>query len=96
MRSVLKREYQVNPLYGYSIDSIKATKPNTIVYRIKSEVYNRFLAPTVFRNWGEAKLKQVFPKEIRMEGSTKKVQEQMLKQFVIREFDPSHVLLKHG
>lgn len=86
----------MNPLHGYSVEAIRGAKQNTIVYRIKSEVYNRFLAPGVFHNWGDATLKQVLPKAISMEGSSKKVQDQMLKQFTIREFDPAHILLKHS
>ena len=62
----------MNPLYGYSIESITAVKPNTIVYRIKSSIYERFLHRDVFRNWGEKELISVLPPQIRLEGSTKK------------------------
>ena len=43
LRSVTKRTFQQNPLYGFSIESIRAVKSNTIVFRVKSDIYKRFL-----------------------------------------------------
>ena len=39
IRSIARQRWQTNPIYGFSIETIKATKPNTVVYRVKSEVY---------------------------------------------------------
>ena len=98
IRSVSKQRARrcLNPLYGYQIETIRAVKPDTIVYRLKADAYKRFLDKQTFRNWSERDLLSVFPPQIRMDGSSKKQQEQMLKQFTIREFQPNEVLLKHG
>ena len=90
-----KRPHGINPLYGHYIESIRCVKPGTFVYRIKSSVYDEFLGPDSFRKWQEKELLSVFPPQIRLEGSTKKQQEQMLKQFVIKEFQPSQTILRH-
>ena len=49
IRSIAKQRWQFNPLYGYSIEAIRAVKPNTIVYRVSSQIYERFLHPKTFR-----------------------------------------------
>lgn len=61
IRSVAKRPNQYNPLYGYSIESIRAVKPKTMVYRIKASVFERFLKPPIYKEWAEHKLLPVFP-----------------------------------
>jgi len=86
----------VNPLYGYSIESVKAVQANTVVYRIRSEIYKQFLHPDNSPKWGERELQNVFPPQIRLEGSTKKQQKQLLNQFNIKQFEPTDILLKQG
>ena len=59
--SVSRKKYQANPLYGYSIQSIIAVSNNTQVYRIKSDVYKKYLNPDNRHLWGERELIQAFP-----------------------------------
>ena len=72
--SVSKKKYQANPLFGYSIQSIVAVSNNTQVFRIKSEVYKKYLNPDNRGFWGEKELIQAFPPQIRLDGSTKNQQ----------------------
>ena len=43
--SIAKQRWQNNPLYGHSIESVVAVSNNTQVYRIRAEVYNKYLNP---------------------------------------------------
>ena len=61
IKSIAKQRWQFNPLFGYSIEAITALKPNTVVYRIKANIYERFLSPDNFRKWDEKSLMEVFP-----------------------------------
>ena len=54
--SLAKQRYFTNPLYGYSIDSIVAVSNNTQVYRIKADIYKKYLNPDNRSLWGEREL----------------------------------------
>ena len=78
IRSFAKKPNYHNPLYGYSIETIRAVKTRTIVFRVRAAIFERFLKPPVYREWGDLKLLPVFPPQVRMEGFTKKQQDQIL------------------
>lgn len=84
--SIAKTRWQFNPLHGYSVASIKAIKPNTVVYRVKAAVFDRFLHASQIENWGERELITCLPPQIRIESCTKKQQEQLLNTFQVREY----------
>lgn len=61
IRSIAKKRWQHNPLFGYQIEKVRATQRNTIVYRIKADVYNKYLKPGAFKHWTEHEMLQAFP-----------------------------------
>ena len=56
-----RKKWAENPIYGHNIESIRATQSNTIVYRVRADIYNRFLHPEKSIFWGEKDLLSVLP-----------------------------------
>ena len=85
-----------NPIYGYNIVSIKATKPGTTIYRLKSSVYKDFLSPSRLKMWHEKEIESKFPSHVNFESASKKAREQIFNSMSLKAFHPGDIMLQAG
>ena len=85
-----------NPIFGYKVTKITATSPGTTIYRLDREVYNRFLDPSVIKDWFEKPLSSRFPNHLSFNGASKKVKEQIRNNMYLHVYEPNEIIRSAG
>ena len=85
-----------NPIFGYKVTKITATSPGTTIYRLDRDVYDRFLDPSVIKDWFEKPLASRFPKHLSFNGASKKVKEQIKNAMYLHVYEPNEVIRRAG